>query len=123
MVVILFAVIASLALQNYRKMIEQAYCRNAQMNLLRIYSASLVREVKNTSSVQKDNLSDINAELEINIADDPNFEYYYRYINPTTPWSAGAVRTIGPPFYRCSITPPSQITCDSEEFCPVVIPP
>ncbi|MCC6758397.1 MAG: type II secretion system protein [Candidatus Omnitrophica bacterium] len=123
-VVIILGVIASLALSNYHNIGEQNRCRAAQMNLLRIYNASKVREVKDTTHIHVTGAEDINLVLKIKI-DDPNFIYTYRYYDSLS-WLASATRVNGPP-YGCMLAVNSDeeitsIICPSDYCGTSIIP-
>lgn len=123
-VIITLGALISLALPNYNKIVEQSYCRNAQMNLLTIYNASLIRESKNTTPVPFTNgLPAINPILKINLTDDPKFDYVYRYDDHMS-WMATATRKNGPN-YTCMLIIPGgfRISCTSPTYCPDVIQP
>lgn len=120
-VVITLGVIASLALSNYNNIVEQNYCRNAQMNLMTIYSASQIRGVKDPqTNITTADLTTINNNLQLNISDN-NFDYTYAG-NPSN-FNATATRNEGPN-YSCQVqNNPAQLTCTNTNICPSTFTP
>ncbi len=101
-VVITIGVVASLALLNYNKLVEQSYCSNAQRNLITISFAAEAYRAKNpTYGPSMPNLAAINATLNLNI-NDTKFNYFFGP-NTATQYSGVASRTAGGPFYAVGI--------------------
>ena len=127
-VVITLGVIASLALSSYNKVVEQNYCRSAQMNLIAIHNAVQIYYLKNQTYNTRSgfDLTAINTDLNLSIVDsqftytvsaDPN---YFKSVRATRN-SATA--------YTCSVDSTLALsgnnvnpTCDNATFCSSVLP-
>lgn len=119
-VTLTLAVIISLALSNYSKVTEQAYCRNAQINLRAIQSAAIINGVKFglTNDISSANTATINTTLRLNISDEK-----FNYVLWGTPANAFSRATrIGGPNYNCEFNGPrGKVTCSNiVDFCPDV---
>ncbi len=121
--VITLGVIASLALSNYNKTIERNYCHNAQMNLLAISNAKIIKDLRSrpSASATVTGISDINNTLNLNI-NDAKFDYVLNS-NVSGNYTAIATRTGGPSYTCTVINTPFSLTCTSGEdvFCPRIL--
>lgn len=127
-VAITLGVIASLALSNYNKVMEQNYCRNAQMNLIAIHNAIQIFYLKNrTYHSSGSDLTAINTDLNLNI-NDPYFTYSVVGVDPNNYSLTTSTRKNGPT-YSCTVSSTTSLqgvnvnpTCTSTNFCPSVLP-
>ncbi len=120
--VITLGVVASLALSNYRTIMEQSYCNTAQRNLIAIRLAAEIHLTKTgTWGISGTTLTDINRDLSLNITD-PKFIYTY---SVSTPNLSFATRTGGPVYtLTLNINPVSSTNPSiNPAFCTNVIPP
>lgn len=122
--VITLGVVASLALSNYRTIMEQSYCNTAQRNLIAIRLAAEIHLTKTgTWNISGTTLTNINNDLRLNI-NDPKFIYTYES-PPFSPNLASATRTGGPTYTLWVDVNPVSSTNPSinPAFCTNVIPP
>lgn len=121
-VVITLGVITSLALSNYNNIMEQSYCRNAQMNLIAISHATAIRATKDPQTdITTFNTAATNTNLKLAI-NDPRFIYTFEGL--PIDYVARATRT-GGPNYACRINnvPSTSLSCFGSSFCPTVLNP
>ncbi len=97
---IIMSVIAMVALPSFKNMLERAYCKNAQMNLIAIYSAARNYKIAHRTYLNPSghDIAAIRSDLKLSI-DDPKFTYDYAGAAGT--FSASASRTTGN--YTCFI--------------------
>ncbi len=128
-VVIVLGVIASLALSNYKTIVEQNHCRNAQMNLLLMHSAGVIYISKYGPPPAPPgfgaNLAALQSSLKISIPADPNFDYQDNNILGFA--NLRATRKNGPS-YNCEVSFASKLSttnplCTDLSYCQPVISP
>ena len=124
-VCVVLGVIATLGLSRYNSTLEANYCRNAQMNLLAINSASKIyfSQYKSYIIPSGTDLTAMNHDLALNI-NDPQFQYS-SWRSPTT-YGVLAQR-VSSPNYTCTISQDalssSNPSCIGYSACPSVIGP
>lgn len=123
-ITLVLGVIASLALVQYKTVVEKAYCANAKQNLKTIWTAGQTGIIRKNNILNSDgfmtNLANINTRLRINIPADANFDYH-----ATEGGHISAFR-VGGPIYSCKISfyqplsetiPPIYPSCTAPQFC------
>lgn len=121
--VIIVGVISSLALSNYFKVMEQSRCRNAQMNLITIHQAAIIKTTKTgTAAISGTDLAAINSQLKLNIRND---DFTFNYTSSASTYTVVATRN-NSLAYQCWIVGPWSPTntnpnCSNATYCPKVV--